>query len=145
EIWIVKSRSERVRDAITQLTALVDGAWCFRGAMTADTTGKGELLEERVHPIDVFTLRGINFGVGAFQIHRSQHARGAMPWSSQENRVEVVLLNKTVQMDVSEAQTRTGAPVAEQSILDLLSLQRFTQQRIVLQINHAHGQVIARP
>jgi hypothetical protein len=68
-----------------------------------------------------------------------------MPWPSQKNCIEIVLLNKTVQMNVSEAQTRTGTPVAQQSILDVFSLQRFTKQRIVLEINHAYGQVIAGP
>src|SRR5215813_7633551 len=122
----------------------MDGSRSFWGAMTTDAARERELLEERKQPFDVFALRWISFGIRSFQIHRSQHAWSAMPRSSQENCIEIVLLYEAIQVNVTEAQPRTGSPVTQQSLLDVLSLQRFPKQRIVLQINHPHGQVIAR-
>ena len=48
-------------------------------------------------------------------------------------------------MDVNEAQPWTGAPVAEQPLLDMLHFQRFAQQRICAQVDHPRRQVIAGP
>ena len=39
----------------------------------------------------------------------------------------------------------TGAPVAEQPLFDVLCLQGFAKQRVVAQIDHAGGQIVAGP
>ena len=45
-------------------------------------------------------------------------------------------------MDVDEAQTGRGAPVAEQPRLDVLRPQRLAQQRVLLQVDLADRQVV---
>ena len=60
-----------------------------------------------------------------------------MPWASEIDHVEVVLLNEPVQMNVDEREARARSPVAEQTILDVLGSQRFLQQRILLQVDHS--------
>ena len=58
-------------------------------------------------PSIVFALVRVYLGIGAFQIDWAQNARRAMPGTSQEDRVKIVLLDEAVEMNISEAQTRT--------------------------------------
>ena len=48
-------------------------------------------------------------------------------------------------MNVDKRQAGARSPVSEQTVLDVLRLERLLQQRIVLQIDHAQAQVIAGP
>jgi hypothetical protein len=64
--------------------------------------------------------------------------------SGQEDRIEVILPDETVEMNVGEGDTGTRAPVPEQAVLDMARPQRLAQERIVLQVDHAHREVIAR-
>ena len=66
-----------------------------------------------------------------------------MPGAGQEDRVQVILFDQPVQMDVDECQAGARSPMAEQPLLDVLRLERLAQQRIVLQIDHAERQVVA--
>src|SRR3974377_2166452 len=94
----------------------------FGGAVAADAAGKGELLEERTHPFYILALVRINLRIGTLQIDRRQHTRRAMAGASQEDRVEVVLVDQAIEMNVDEAQPRTRSPVAQQAKLDMLLL-----------------------
>src|SRR5262245_47112367 len=60
EIWVIEGRPERVRQAVAELTALVDGARRLRRAVAADAAGEGEFLEELGHSLLVFTLVGVD-------------------------------------------------------------------------------------
>ena len=84
--------------------------------------GKEKSLKNVAHSFFVFALAWVNFGIGTFQIDRTKHAGCAVAGSGHEDGVEVVLLDKSIEMNISEAQTGTGAPVAEQSIFDVLWL-----------------------
>jgi hypothetical protein len=57
-----------MRKHISEFASLMDRAGRLRGAVTADATGKRELLEKFPQAGGVFTLVGVDFGVGAFQI-----------------------------------------------------------------------------
>ena len=46
EIGIIKHRAEGMTERITQLATFMNGARRFRGNMTRDAAGKGELLEQ---------------------------------------------------------------------------------------------------
>src|SRR5215831_9393064 len=99
----------------------------FRSAMTANAAWKGEFLEEGAQSVNVFAFVRINLGVCAFQIDRPQHAGCAVPWTSKEHCVEIILLDQAVQVNVSKAQVGTGTPVSEQPVLDVLRLQGLPQ------------------
>ena len=125
QVRIVERGAEGVREAVAELAALVDGARRLRRAVAADAAGEGELLEELAHARLVLALVRVDLGVGALQVDRAEHARRAVAGAGQEDRVEVVLLDQPVQVDVGEAQARARAPVAEQALLDVLGLQRL--------------------
>ena len=121
----------------------MNGPRRFRRAVAADAAGEGELLEELAHPVNVFALVRIDLGIGAFEIDRRQDAGRAVPGARQEYCIEVVLVDQAIEVDIGEAQSRTGAPMAQEANLDVFRLQRLTQQRVIAQIDHAGGQVIA--
>ena len=122
QVRIVEGGAEGVRDAVAELAALVDGARRLRRAVAADAAGEGEFLEELAHALLVLALVRIDLRVGALQIDRRQHARRAVARAGQEDRVEVVLVDQAVEVNVGEAQAGTRAPVPEQAQLDVLGL-----------------------
>ena len=50
QVWMIVDRAVGVRDAVAQLTALVDAAGRFGSGVAADPAGKRKLLEEALHP-----------------------------------------------------------------------------------------------
>ena len=60
-----------------------------------------------------------------------------MAWSGEEDHVQVIFLDQPVEVNVGKRQTGTCSPVSEKPVLDVLRLEGFLQQGIVLQIDHA--------
>ena len=145
EIGVVERHAVGVRETVAELAAFVDGAGRFRSDVAPDMAGEGELLEELLHPFRVLALVRIDLGVGAFEIGRPEHSRRAVARPGHENHVEVVLDDHPVEMHPNEGQRRARAPVAEQPVLHVFSLQGLLEQRVVLEIDHPHRKVIARP
>src|SRR5437773_8392229 len=112
--------------------------------MTADSAGERKFLEELFHPRLVFSFIWIDLGIGPLEIRGPEDAGRAVSGARHQDRVQVVLIDQPVEMDVDKAEARTRAPVAEKTLLDMLDLQRLAQQRIGAQVDHAGGQVIAR-
>src|SRR5438034_5526446 len=56
----------------------------------------------------------------------------------------VALDDEPIQMDVDEAEPGRRPPVPEQAWLDVLRPERLAQERIVLQVDLADGQVVGR-
>src|SRR5215467_1675261 len=65
-----------------------------------------------------------------------------MAGPGQEDHVQVILLDESVQMDVNKGQARTGSPVSQQATLNVFALQRLFQEGIVLKVDHAQHQVV---
>src|SRR6266480_2997741 len=105
--------------------------------MAADPAGKREFLKELLHPRFVLSLIWIDFRIGPLQISRPEDAGRAVSGARHQDRVQVVLIDQPVEMDVDKAEARTRAPVAEKTLLDMLDLQRLAQQRIGAQVDHA--------
>ena len=103
QVGIVVRGAEGMRDAVAQLAALVNRTGCFRCAVTADAAGKGKLLEELAHSYLILALIGVNLRIGALEVGRGQHAGRAVPRSGHEDRVQIVLFDQPVEMDVNEA------------------------------------------
>jgi hypothetical protein len=61
-----------------------------------------------------------------------------------EDHVDVVALDHAIQMCPYERQCRARAPVPEQAMLHVLGVQGLFEQRVVLQIDHADREVVAR-
>src|SRR5271165_5650224 len=112
---MVIHRPVGVRDAVTELSALVNAARSFGGRMAADASREAELLEETLHPGKIFTLLRIDFGVCAFEVSIGQYGRGAMSGARDEDRIQLILVDEPVEVNVGEALARVRAPVAQES------------------------------
>ena len=145
QIRIVEGGAEGMGDAVAQLTAFVDGARRLGRAVAADAAREREFLEELAHPLLVLALVRIDLRVGALEIDRRQHPRRAMAGPGEEDGVEAVLVDQSIEMNVDEAQARARPPVTQEALLDVLRLQRRPEQRIGAQVNHPGRQIRARP
>src|SRR2546430_9931790 len=79
----------------------------------------------------------------------SRYAGASTPWravagAGEEDGVEVVLVDQTIEMNVGEAQAGARAPVPQEPLLDVPGLQRLPEQRVLAEVNHAGRQVRAR-
>ena len=145
QVRVVVDRPVGVRDAVAQLAALVDAAGRFGGGVAADAAGERELLEEALHPGQVFALVRVDLGIRPFEVGLGQDRRRAVPGPGDEDRVQVVLLDQPVEVDVREGLAGVRAPVAQQARLDVLELQRLAEQGVVLEVQHPQAQVEAGP
>src|SRR6266851_1709660 len=100
---MVVHRAVSVRDAIAELSALVDTAGGFGSRVAANPARKAELLEEALHTCEIFALVRIDFGVRSFEIRIRQHGRRAVAGTRDEDRIQVILLYQSVKMNVGEA------------------------------------------
>src|ERR1700752_1607543 len=132
-----------MRQHIAELSAFVNRSRRLRRTVTPDAAGKGKLPEELPQPLDVLALFRIDLGVGSFEVSWTENARRAMPRTGQEDHVEIVLLDEPAQVNIYKRQPWAGSPVSQQTTLDMFRAQRFRQQRIIQQIDHAQAEVIA--
>ena len=102
-------------------------------------------MNSRFMPCSSWETFGIDLAVGPFQVRVGDHARRAVARPGDVDHVQIVLLDDAVEVDVDEVQPGRGAPVAQQPRLDVLAAQRLLQQRIVVEIDLADGQVVGRP
>ena len=122
QVRVVEDRPKGVGQAVTQLAALVDTAGGFRGGVAADAPGEGELLEEALHPHQVFTLVRIDLGIGPLEVGLGQDRRRPVTGAADIDGVQVVLVDQPVKVKVGEALAGVRAPVAQQPGLDMLQL-----------------------
>jgi len=59
-----------------------------------------------------------------------------------EDGVEIVLFDEAIEVDVNEIKPGRGAPVAEKPRLHMFPFERLFEERIVVEISLADGQVI---
>ena len=144
QIGIVEGRAKRVRHAVPEFTALVDRPGRLRRAVAADAAGKRELFEELAQPVHVLRLVRIDLGVASLEIRIGQRRGSAVSGAGDVDRVQIVFPDETIEVDPHETLTGVGAPMADETLLDVFDGERFAQQRVVTQIQHAQRQVIAR-
>src|SRR5262249_27462014 len=82
-----------MRNAVSELSALVNAPWRFGRGVTTDPARKTELLEETLHPGHILTLVGIYFGVCSFQVRVRQDCRRAMSRARDEDRIQIVFID----------------------------------------------------
>ncbi|OPZ67628.1 MAG: hypothetical protein BWY83_02559 [bacterium ADurb.Bin478] len=145
QIRIVEHRAKGMGQGVAQLSALVNRAGCFRRHMAGDASGKGELFEQFFEPFAVVGNVGIIFAVGAFEKNVGHQRRTAVPRTGDVDHAQVAFFDNAVQVHIDEIETRRGTPMAEKPRFNVFRLQRFAQQRIVVQVNLADGKIIGRP
>ena len=119
QIGIVEGRPKRVRHAITQFAALVDRSGRFRRAVAADPAGKRKLFEELAQAVQVLRLVWIDLGVASLEIRIGQRRGRAVSGARNVNRVQIVFLDETIEMDPHETLTGVGAPVPDEALLEM--------------------------
>jgi hypothetical protein len=60
-----------------------------------------------------------------------------MSRTTDEEGIQVVFLDESVHMDVREALSSIGAPMSQESGLDVVFLEWFFEERVVLEVDHA--------
>ena len=137
QIGVVERHSIRVREAVAEFAAFVDRAGRLRRDVRSDLSGEGELLEELPQAFRVLALVRIHLRVRALEVRGPEHPRRAVARAGHEDHVQVVLDDHPVQMRPHERQRRARAPVSQEPELDVFDRQRFPEQRVVAQIDHA--------
>src|SRR5678816_4388717 len=108
-----------------------------------DAAGKRELFEKLPKPSLFFALFRIDLGISTFQVHGGKNTRCTVARAGQEDHVEVVLLDQPIEVNVCERQTRACSPMPKEPVFHVLRLERLFEQWVLLEIDHAEGQVIA--
>ena len=93
------------------------GARRLRRGVAANAAGEGELLEKALHPLLILTFIGVNLRVRPLQVPLREDGWGPVPGTGDEDRVQVILIDQAVEMDVGKALSGSGTPVAQQSLL----------------------------
>src|SRR5207248_2555131 len=83
-------------------------------------TRKRKLLEELLHPRDIFALIRIHLRINALQITIRKRSRSPMPRPRNINHVQVILLDQPIQMHPDKRLPRIRPPMPQQPILDVI-------------------------
>ena len=144
QVRVIKGRSERMRQRVTQLAAFMDRAGSLRRGVAGDAAGERKLPKQPLHTRGVLRDARIDLAVGAFKVGVCHQSRPAVPWPGDINHIEIVTLDDPVKVRVDEVQARSRSPVPEQARLDMLPLQRLAQERVVQQVNLSDGEIVGR-
>src|SRR5271156_882890 len=126
EVGIIECSSIRVRDGVSQFAALVNRTRCLWCAMRTYSPRKGELPEEFEHARFVAAFVGINFGIVPFEVAVGKGGRRAMTRARNIDDVQIVFLDKAIQVYPNQRLAWIGAPVTEQPVLDVFRPERFS-------------------
>jgi hypothetical protein len=100
------------------------------------------LFEELLYPFFVLRNIRIQLAVGSFQVRIGYDSRAPMTRAGNVYDVEILLLDDAVEMNIDEVQSRRRAPVTQQSRFDVISLERFFQKRVVIELDLTDRQII---
>ena len=139
---VVHHSAVGVGQGVTQLAAFVDGARGFRSVVGRDATRVGELAEELLQASLILGDVREVLGVGAVQVGLSGTSRAAVARAHDDHSVLLVISNETVDVADEEVQARGGAPVTDQTVLDVFAGERLLHQRVATQIDLADGEVV---
>ena len=103
-----------------------------------------ELTEELPHPVDVLTDVGVALVQVPSRYACATFAGPPCPGTGDEDRIESSLPNRSIEMHVDEIETGRRAEVAQQAWLDVLGPERFSQQRIVEQVDLTDREIVRR-
>ena len=145
EIGIVEGGAEGVAERVPELATLVDRPRRRRRDVAGDPAGKRELGEQPLQPGLVLAHVGIDLAVGALQVSIGDQCRTTVTGTGDVEHVEVALLDHPVQMHVDEVLARGRAPVPHHQGLHVRQLQRLSEQRIVVEVELADGEIVGGP
>jgi hypothetical protein len=142
EVGVVEGGAESVDENVAELAALVYRAGSGHAHVARHPAGCRELPEEPPHPGRVSRDLRVDLGVGAFEVHVRQDGRTAVTRPRQVDHLGVLLPYKAVEVGIDEAEAGGGTPVPEEARLYVRRIQRLMQERVVLQVDLAHSEVV---
>src|SRR5215469_1839226 len=131
-----------MRQRISEFPALMNGTRRLRRSVTRNSPWKRKLLEQLLQAIFILRDVRIELGVASLQVTVRNHSRTTMARARYVDDVQAILLNEAVEVHIDEIQTGSSTEVPEQAWLDVLFAQRFAQERILVEINLSHRQVV---
>jgi hypothetical protein len=99
------------------------------------------VLEELLHTLQIQCLVWIHLGINTLEVGLRENSGGTMSRSRDKQSIKIVLLDQTVEVHICEDLTWGRAKVAKQSKLEVLRLERFSEKRVILEIDHTQGEV----
>src|SRR5579872_1291219 len=99
--------------------------------MARHAIGPGKLAEQAVDAVPVALDVGITLGVGTLEIGMCDQSRSSMTWPGDEDDVEIIVFDHSVQMHIQKVEPGCGSPMSEKPRLDVGLHQRPLEQRIV--------------
>ena len=134
EAGVIKCSAVSMCQRITEFPAFMNRPRCFRRGVTGDASRERKLFEEPFYSALILRDVRIELGISPFQVGVGYDPRPAVAGTSDEDHIQVVLLDQAVQMHINKVQTWCRAPMAQQSRFDVFDPQRLLQQRVVVQI-----------
>ena len=144
EVGIVEGRAEGMRKRVTKLATFVYGAGRLRRHMARNPARKRELGEEPLHALHILRDSWIDFAVCAFEIGVGDQPRSPMSGTGDVDHIKIEFLDQPIEMRVNEVEARRRAPMPEKARLDVLLLERLTQQGVVEQVDLTDRQIVGR-
>ena len=139
---VIEGGAVGVQQGISQFAAFIDGARRIRRGMAGNAIGPGKLHEQALHAGGILGDPGIQLRVCALKIGVGHHSGTAVPRAGNVDGVQPVFEDHPVHVRVNKIQAGSGAEMTQQARLGMLQAQRLAQERIVAQVNLAHGKII---
>jgi hypothetical protein len=158
QVGMIIDRSERMTQRIPKLSTLVQRSRRLGRRVGSDTSREGKLLEESLEALDVFGDVGVYFRVRALEVAVGEDGGGAvtcrvqydscpeceeLTWTRDEKGIQVILFDQSVKVKIGEDLSGITTPMTEQSTLQVFKLERFLEERVLLQVDHTETQVQA--
>src|SRR5215471_10891487 len=113
--------------------------------MARNSAREGELSEQALHALFIKRNIRIDLAIGPLKVGVRDQTGTAMPGPRDVDHVEIALLDHPIQVNVDKIQARRCSPMAEKPRLDVVLCERFLEQRIVIEIDLADGEIVGGP
>src|SRR5262245_52254585 len=117
-------------DAVTQLPTLVDATRRFRRCVATNAARKGELLEETLHPRHILTLVRVDLGVSSLKVSLRQYRRRSVTWARDVNGIQIIFVDESIKVNVSEALAGVRTPVTQQPRFQMLQPEWLSEKGV---------------
>src|SRR5215831_17849333 len=111
QIRIIEGCAVRMTQRVAQLATFMDRARRFGSYVAWNTAGKRELLEQPFHSLFILRNIRINFAIRPLQVSIGDQSGSTVSRSRDIDHVQVMRLNRSVEMYVNKVQSRRGAPM----------------------------------
>src|SRR5437660_1543538 len=105
QIGVIEGSPERMRQRVSEFSALMDGTRRLRRNVAGDAARKTKLLKQPFHPFVVLRNVRKHFAIGALHISVSDQRRTAMSWTGNVDHIQVMIVDDPVQVNINKIET----------------------------------------